>query len=391
MHQRKGFTLIELLVVITIIAILSVVVVLALNPAEMLRQGRDQSRLSDMDILNHAIALFQTDQAVVNGTSSLGTPNTIYLSLPDLTLSGNQTSTCASLGLSTPPGGYSYQCTSPQSYRNVNGTGWIPINFTKLSTGSPISTLPVDPANSSSSGLYYTYVVGGNLYEVTAGIESQKYGTGGTNDVIANDGGSLPNTYEKGPGVSQDLEPINYGYVATSGGGLSSQTIIWAGSVPGQYYGNAPFDFTSYANATASSGLTVSYSASGVCTLSGTVVTLTGAGICTLTANQAGNGSYSAAAPQNNAFIVNSTLLATRGPSKMSLNWNSYTGAAMYQIYDSTDSVTFFNVSSTSMFAYTVTGLTNGTRYWFYVAPTGLSLPGYTIQTKIASGTPGGL
>jgi prepilin-type N-terminal cleavage/methylation domain-containing protein len=47
--MRSGFTLIELLIVIAIIAILSVVVVLALNPAEMLRESRDNNRVSDMD------------------------------------------------------------------------------------------------------------------------------------------------------------------------------------------------------------------------------------------------------------------------------------------------------------------------------------------------------
>jgi prepilin-type N-terminal cleavage/methylation domain-containing protein len=54
-EASHGFTLIELLVVIAIIAILSVVVVLSLNPAEMLRRGRDSNRLSDMDTLTHAL------------------------------------------------------------------------------------------------------------------------------------------------------------------------------------------------------------------------------------------------------------------------------------------------------------------------------------------------
>jgi len=44
--------------------------------------------------------------------------------------------------------------------------------------------------------------------------------------------------------------------------------------------------------ATATSGLTVSYSASGDCTVTGDQVHLTGPGSCTITASQAGNGSY---------------------------------------------------------------------------------------------------
>jgi len=57
-------------------------------------------------------------------------------------------------------------------------------------------------------------------------------------------------------------------------------------------YGNA--DFT--VGATASSGLAVSFAASGNCTVLGTTVHLTGNGSCTITASQAGNANYTAAA-----------------------------------------------------------------------------------------------
>ncbi|MBI5221157.1 MAG: prepilin-type N-terminal cleavage/methylation domain-containing protein, partial [Candidatus Liptonbacteria bacterium] len=39
--NTKGFTLIELLVVIAIIAILAAVVILTLNPGQLLKQARD--------------------------------------------------------------------------------------------------------------------------------------------------------------------------------------------------------------------------------------------------------------------------------------------------------------------------------------------------------------
>jgi len=49
-------------------------------------------------------------------------------------------------------------------------------------------------------------------------------------------------------------------------------------------------------SATASSGLTVSFAASGGCTISHGVLTFGTAGaVCTVTASQVGNGSYSAA------------------------------------------------------------------------------------------------
>ena len=53
-------------------------------------------------------------------------------------------------------------------------------------------------------------------------------------------------------------------------------------------YGDPDFDVS----ATASSGLAVSFGASGSCTVSGQTVHLTGAGTCTITASQAGNANY---------------------------------------------------------------------------------------------------
>src|ERR1700722_3543731 len=55
---KRGFTLIELLVVIAIIAILSVVVILTLNPAELLRQSRDSNRVSDLSVTKSAISFY---------------------------------------------------------------------------------------------------------------------------------------------------------------------------------------------------------------------------------------------------------------------------------------------------------------------------------------------
>lgn len=63
--SRRAFTLIEILVVIAIIVVLSVVVVMLLNPAEIVRQARDSTRVSDVDTIVHALSVYQ-----VNGKSS---------------------------------------------------------------------------------------------------------------------------------------------------------------------------------------------------------------------------------------------------------------------------------------------------------------------------------
>ena len=168
MSSRRGFTLIELLVVIAILAILAVVVVLTLNPAELLRQSRDSQRVSDMATLNSAIGLYNTDQSGSQGFS-MGNASSVYVSLTDTT------STCANLGLASLPTGDTYACASSTSSRTTNGSGWIPINFSTISAGSPLGSLPMDPTNQSSSGLYYTYATNGTQYEVTSLFESQKY------------------------------------------------------------------------------------------------------------------------------------------------------------------------------------------------------------------------
>jgi hypothetical protein len=163
--------------VIAIIAILAVVVVLTLNPAEMMREARDSNRLSDLATLQSAINLYTTDAAVEAASGTLGNPNIVYVSLPDPTLTGSQTSTCSSLNLPSLPTGYTYQCVSSQASRSTNGQGWLPVNLSSLSAGSPISSLPVDPTNQSSTGLYYTFSPQGSSYLVTAIPEGQKQKT----------------------------------------------------------------------------------------------------------------------------------------------------------------------------------------------------------------------
>lgn len=161
---RASFTLIELLIVIGIVAILAVVVVLTLNPAQLLRQSRDSNRLSDLNTLNQALSIVQVEAA----SASFGATSTVYISIPD------SSATCANLGLPTLPAGYSYGCVTTSTLRSITGTGWIPVNFSQISSGSPVSALPIDPVNSTTSAQYYTYIPGGS-WELTALMESDRY------------------------------------------------------------------------------------------------------------------------------------------------------------------------------------------------------------------------
>jgi len=173
-RRRSAFTLIELLVVIAIIAILAVVVLVTLNPAELLRQSRDSNRLSDLATLNSAINIYNEDQGGGAGYS-LGSPSITYLSISDPAASTTARTNCVGVGGTIATNTPYFNCPASSTARNVNGQGWIPINFTTMSAGSPIGSLPVDPTNSTSSNLYYTYQTNGSTYRLNAIPESQKY------------------------------------------------------------------------------------------------------------------------------------------------------------------------------------------------------------------------
>ena len=92
-------------------------------------------------------------------------------------------------------------------------------------------------------------------------------------------------------------DPIGSGTLTIA---KANQTITF-GALSNKTEGDPDFSVS----ATASSGLTVSFSASGSCTVSGTLVHLTGFGSCTLTASQAGNANYNAAQSVQQSFTIN--------------------------------------------------------------------------------------
>jgi uncharacterized protein (TIGR03437 family) len=222
--------------------------------AANLTPSNDSTRLSDMNTLQSAIALTQSGSK----PAAMGSAKTVYVSIPDPQATTASGSNCASLSLPVLPAGYAYHCSGPNYYQKTDGTGWIPINFSSVTSGSPLGTLPIDPVNTSSSRLYYTYTTNGSQYETTAVMESPEYKLGGTNDVIAQDGGTLATVYEKGTKLG--LEPLDYGdaslvgyWTFDEGTGTvvydysgSNATASWNGSAPyytvlskvGSYAGN---------------------------------------------------------------------------------------------------------------------------------------------------------
>lgn len=185
--MKRGFTLIELLIVIAILAVLATAVVLVLNPAELIKQARDSTRISDLAALNSAIALYLSDQT--SPVWNLAANCTYGLQIPSSTASG----TCLTNASTT-----------------IDGNGWVNVNLGAISTGSPLSRLPIDPNNGSTncawivtspSGLcFYAYksLSTAGKYKIFANMESSKYSQNGSADIESKDGGNVPDWYEVG-------------------------------------------------------------------------------------------------------------------------------------------------------------------------------------------------
>jgi prepilin-type N-terminal cleavage/methylation domain-containing protein len=192
-NRRSGFTLIELLIVIAIIAILSTVVLLTINPVELLRQSRDADRLSDLSVLKTAVSLYLVDVSAPQLASSSFGYSACYLS----STSGNGTSS-AQCGIFANTSLTVDASTTSANYRNINGTGWVPINFSKMSEGSPFGALPVDPLNNATNYYAYAATSSTSSFKFSTFMESARYGNGGIADVVSKDGGTNPNAYEVG-------------------------------------------------------------------------------------------------------------------------------------------------------------------------------------------------
>ncbi|MDD5547907.1 MAG: prepilin-type N-terminal cleavage/methylation domain-containing protein [Candidatus Pacebacteria bacterium] len=185
---QASFTLVELVVVLGILAILATVTLLVVRPDQLFKQSRDTQRLSDLESINKALLLYRS----VEGTS-YGTANIVYVSLPD------NSSTCATYALPALPAGWTYSCKTATNYRKVDGTGWIPVNFTSVSTtvGQMFAALPIDPTNTATDGFFYTYTTGSS-WEIDAILESAKFRIGGSSDAVSTDGGDSCAVYEVG-------------------------------------------------------------------------------------------------------------------------------------------------------------------------------------------------
>lgn len=155
----------------------------------------DDQRLRDLRSLSSLIDLYRVQGGLSVTLAPLNTcadenEKTIFVSLPSPQI------------LPEPPPGWKWQISpTPQ---NIDGTGWVPIDFTKLPAGELLKRLPIDPVNSAAlprgKRLFYAYVCHrlGRQFELSANMESAHHARGGEGDVESKDFGSWPYVYEEG-------------------------------------------------------------------------------------------------------------------------------------------------------------------------------------------------
>ncbi len=199
--MRKGFTLIELLIVIGILAILATTVVLVLNPAQILAESRDTQRISDMDTVRNALSLLLSGTTTTDLLAATGSCYTHIASTPTNPLPVGCGNTSSGTTTSRFTGGTVVSTSTRVVTGNgTNFAGWIPVNFTQVSGGSPLSVLPVDPTNTGD--FYYAFRSNAsNQYELDANLESSKY-TSGTSNKENADGGDQVGIYEVGTNLA---------------------------------------------------------------------------------------------------------------------------------------------------------------------------------------------
>jgi prepilin-type N-terminal cleavage/methylation domain-containing protein len=162
--KQKGFTIVELLIVIVVIGILAAITIVAYNGVQA--RAKDSRRLNDMQVISGGLKLYYAQNGVYPTPSFNG------------------------------PGGWESSSINPSQFLQV------------LKTQNIISSVPVDPVNTSTSieYRYYRYAAGSYSCDATKGA----YFVLGVVDMESSNG-----TYAGSPGwlcPGRDWQP-EFGWV----------------------------------------------------------------------------------------------------------------------------------------------------------------------------------
>src|SRR3989344_2310485 len=226
--QPRGFTLLELLIVIAVIVVLAGILILILNPAETLARSRDAQRIADLNSLKTALGIYVTSVASPDLDAAVasfcaGTPDNVDMKIGYSFSEANATKECVvdvAEGTDVDAGNTFDSAAGDFCVTNITptltaGTGWVPVDLTAITGGSPLSNLPLDPTNSLADNtpngdpattvdLVYRYACQNNVaaapdlvFEFNAILESAAYATpGAATNRMETDGGDNTNYLE---------------------------------------------------------------------------------------------------------------------------------------------------------------------------------------------------
>ena len=168
----KGFTLVELLIVITILAALAAAVVVVLNPMELLAQGRDAQRMSDLKTTQEALLILVAQGLVPAPSLCVGS-----ILVGTVTVNGCNPGGICMVDPGAGNGPFATQtCGAIHAIRAVDGTGWVDVSLTDTRVGgSPITILPVDPVNNHQFFYAYRADAAGGTFKLAGRLESLRY------------------------------------------------------------------------------------------------------------------------------------------------------------------------------------------------------------------------
>ncbi|WP_298152525.1 YDG domain-containing protein [Flavobacterium sp.] len=225
----------------------------------------------------------------LTGASVSGTLFSDVVTINSTAATATFASANAGTGISVTAAGFALAGTNAGNYTLTAQPSGLTADITKanqtITFGALADKAATDPAfnltGTASSGLTVTYISSNPAVATVSGNTVTLVGAGDTTITASQAGDS---NYNAASDVAQNLHVTAIAKI--------DQTITFNALAP-KLVNDTPFNLT----ATASSGLTVSYSSSNtaVATVSGNTVTIVGAGSTNITASQAGDTTYNAA------------------------------------------------------------------------------------------------
>jgi hypothetical protein len=231
--------------------------------------------------------------AVVGATASSGLPVTLASTAPGIcTLSGNLLSGVAvgTCTLTADQSGDSSYYAAPQVKQNIAVALQPTYTLNVYSSGASSVAIAATPSMYAGTTPYGTTgIPGGTSIALTAP------------ETLGNSVFTAWSGCTGASGVVCSLIVNAATVVTASYQTLLSQSIVFGAAPIGLKVGD-----TGFVSATASSGLAVAFTSTtpGICTLTGNTVRAVGAGSCVVAANQAGDGTYSAAPQVEQSFGI---------------------------------------------------------------------------------------